>query len=96
MNEWALGVALIVGAAALALSAAFFLRTRLPGAVVTGVLAAAGVGLGAGALLVQDDPSAVDWWATLMGLAVLVPFHARVVLGPLGAAGGAGGAGSRA
>jgi hypothetical protein len=88
VDERAFGVALIAGASALALVVAFLLRTRLPGAVVTGVLAAAGVGLGAGALLVQDDPSPADWWATLIGLAVLVPFHARVMLGPLGRAGG--------
>ena len=88
MEEEVVGVALIVGSSALGLLTAFGLRTRLPGAVVTGILAAAGAGLGAGALLVQDGPSAADWWATLIGLAVLVPFHARVVLGPLGAGGG--------
>lgn len=88
MDEQVLGVTLIVGASAIALLVAFILRTRLPGPVVTGVLAAAGAGLGTGALLVQDDPSGADWWATLIGLAVLVPFHARVVLGPLGADGG--------
>ena len=88
MDEHVLGVALIVGASAVALLVAFLLRTRLPGAVVTGVLAAAGAGLGTGTLLVQDDPSGADWWATLIGLAVLVPFHARVMLGPLGRAGG--------
>jgi hypothetical protein len=88
MDEEAVGAALIAGSSALGLLTAFGLRTRLPGAVVTGILAAAGAGLGAGALLVQDGPSAADWWATLIGLAVLVPFHARVVLGPLGARGG--------
>jgi hypothetical protein len=96
MDEQVLGVALIVGSSALGLLTAFALRTRLPGAVVVALLAAAGAGLGAGALLAQDDPSAADWWATPIGLAVLVPFHARVVLGPLGAAGGAGGADGRA
>ena len=88
MDHEVVGVALIVGSSALGLLTAFALRTRLRGAVVVGLLAAAGAALGTGALLAQDDPSAADWWATLIGLAVLVPFHARVVLGPLGAAGG--------
>jgi hypothetical protein len=96
MDEQVLGVALIAGSSALGVLTAFALRTRLPEAVVVALLAAAGAGLGAGALLTQDDPSAADWWATLIGLAVLVPFHARVVLGPLGTAGGAGGADGRA
>jgi hypothetical protein len=88
VDEPVLGAVLIVGCSALGLLTAFVLRTRLRAVVVVGLLAAAGAGLGAGALLVQDDPSAADWWATVMGLAVLVPFHAWVVLGRLGASRG--------
>ncbi len=78
------GIGLIVAAAGLASLAAFLLRTRLPGRVVFGLLAASGAALGTGGLLVQHDVGAPDWVVTVASLAVLVPFHVRVVLGRLG------------
>jgi hypothetical protein len=78
------GVALVVAGSALGLAMAFGLRTRVPVAAVALALGVAGVAAGAGALLLQDDPSPADWAVTLVSLGVLVPFHVRVMLGPLG------------
>jgi hypothetical protein len=52
--------------------------------VVTGILVAAGAGIGWGAMLLQPDPSPGEFVAALAILAVLIPAHVRVVLGPFG------------
>jgi len=83
VNE-GLGVALIVGGAVVILAVAFLLRTRLPGRVVFALAAAAGVAIGAGALLVQSQVSPVEWAVTLAALALLGPAHVRIMFGPLG------------
>jgi hypothetical protein len=78
------GIALIVSGAGLGLLAGFVLRTRLPAPGVLVLLASAGMTLGAGALLVQQEASLVNWMVTLATMIVLSPLHARVMLGRLG------------
>ena len=74
----------IGGSAALALVTAFILRTRLPAAIVVVLLAAAGVGLAWGGMLLRDDPHPGEIAVAVVLLAVLAPAHVRIVLGPLG------------
>ena len=75
---------LVTGAAALALVAAFPLRTRLPSVAVAGLLTLAGLGVGWGGMLLQRDPSIGELIAAVAMLAFLFPAHARIVLGPFG------------
>lgn len=60
----------------------FWRRLRFPIALV--VLAACGVLLGTGGLLVQEDPGPGDWAIAPAVLAALTPLHARLVFGPPG------------
>ncbi|MBI4259629.1 MAG: hypothetical protein HY658_03590 [Actinobacteria bacterium] len=87
-HDWAvddaLGIGLVAGGAALGIALAFLLRARLPGPAVAVGLGAAGALIGAGGLLLQERAGPADWVVAVAGLAVLVPFHVRVVLGPLG------------
>lgn len=62
---------------------AFGLRTRWPAGVVAGALALCGAALSWGSLVVLDG-SAVEHAVLIPLMAFLVPFHVRVVLGPLG------------
>jgi hypothetical protein len=78
------GAWLVASFAAIALIAAFFLRTRVPSPVVTLALAASGAGLGWGAMLLQTEPSSAEFVAAVLILALLVPVHVRVVFGPFG------------
>jgi hypothetical protein len=78
------GLALIVAGSLLALLIAIGLWQRLPGPAALALLAAAGVIVGAGALLVQDDPGPGDWALTLLVLGLLTPLHGRLVFGPPG------------
>ena len=65
------------------LTVAFGLRTRWPAGVVAGALALCGAALSWGSLVALDGSTAEH--AVLIPLmAFLVPFHVRVVLGPLG------------
>jgi hypothetical protein len=75
---------LLAVSAAVALVTAFLLRRRLPTPVVAAVLALAGAGLGWGAMQVQLDPAVGEVVAAMVILAVLVPMHVRIVLGPFG------------
>ena len=77
---------LIVGSAALALIAAFAFRTRLPSWLVAELLSLAGVGIGAGGMLYQPSPSIGEFAAAVVALAILVPAHVRIVMGPFGPA----------
>lgn len=45
---------------------------------------AVGVAVGAGALLLQDDPGVADWVVTLGLLGSVTPLHARMLAGPAG------------
>lgn len=76
-----LGVGLICGASTLGLLVAFGPLRRLRSAVSTVVFGLAGVAVGAGALLVQDEASAAEWTITLVALGVLTPIHGRLVFG---------------
>jgi hypothetical protein len=75
------GLALIVAGSLLALLIAIGLWRRLPGPAALALLAAAGVIVGTGALLVQDDPGPGDWALTLLVLGLLTPLHGRLVFG---------------
>lgn len=77
-------VALVIVAAAVALTVASVGRRRLPAVAVASALAACGVGIGWGGMLLQPDPSAGEFVAAVVLLAVLVPAHVRIVLGPFG------------
>lgn len=79
-----MGIALVAVGSGLGLAATFRLRTRWPGWAVALTLAVAGIAGGSGALLVQRLVSPADWVVTVAALAALVPFHVRVMLGPLG------------
>ena len=80
------GVATIVGAGALGLLTVFVLWRRLPAAAAFAVIAACGVGVAVGGLLVQDDVGPASWVVAVVVLGVLTPVHARLVFGPPGRA----------
>jgi hypothetical protein len=81
----AVGIALIMAGSLVGLAAALVLRTRAPAPVETAVLAACGLAVGTGALLVQDhDVSRTNWVLTLVLTPVLIPAHVRIVLGRFG------------
>jgi hypothetical protein len=82
-----LGVSLAIAGAVAALVVALFLRTALSSGLVAVLLAISGIILGAGSLLVQERADTADWFVTLSLLALLVPAHVRIVLGPFGARG---------
>jgi hypothetical protein len=82
------GIALIVSGAVVAVPTAFLLRTRAPAALVATILAACGLALGAGALLVQDHVSTTNWVLTCVLVTFLVPAHVRIALGRFGPARG--------
>lgn len=78
------GAWLVAGSALLAVGTALFLRPRAPAWLVLTLLMAAGAGIGWGGMLLRPDPSAGEFVAAVLGLAVLVPAHVRVVIGPFG------------
>lgn len=75
------GVALIVVGGVLGLLTALVAWPILPAAMGIAAAAVAGMLVGAGGLLVQDEASPAEWVVTLAALAVLAPLHARLVLG---------------
>ena len=77
-----LGVGLITAGTLLGLLVVFGAWDRLPSRVSLPLLAACGVAVGSGALLVQDEVSGAEWALTLVALGVLTPLHARLVFGP--------------
>lgn len=77
-------VLLVLAAAAVAVVAAFALRARAPGWLVAAILAAAGAGLAWGGMLLRPRPSTGEVLLAVTLLAVLLPAHVRIVLGPLG------------
>jgi hypothetical protein len=81
-----LGVLVLTGSASLVAATAIEFRRRLPGDQVDRLFAAAGAGLGVGALLVQHDVGPVEWVAVPVALGALFPLHARLLFagdGPL-------------
>ncbi len=78
------GIALITSGTLLALLVVFGAWRRLPAAAALAILAGCGMLVGAGALLVQEEVTAIEWALTLVGFAVFAPVHARLVFGPAG------------
>jgi len=78
------GLTLIAVAAGAGLYGAFVLWERLPPRLAVAVEAAAGGGIAAGALLVQEHGGPGDWVVAVGALAVLVPVQCRVLFGPPG------------
>ena len=74
----------IVVAGVFVAAAAVLLRGRLPGPAVALLLAVSGAAVGWGGMLLQPDPSPAEVAVTIGALALLVPTHVRVVLGPFG------------
>jgi hypothetical protein len=75
---------LVTVSAAVALATALLLRRRIPPVAVAVILALAGAGIGWGGMLLQRDPSPGEFIVAVGILAVLIPAHVRVVLGPFG------------
>jgi hypothetical protein len=73
------GVLMLSGSAGLVAATAVEFRRRLPGDQVDRLFAAAGAGLGLGALLVQHDVGPVEWVAVPVALGALFPLHARLL-----------------
>jgi len=75
-----IGVSLVVVAGALGLLLLARWR-RLPARTASICAVAVGAAVGAGALLLQDDPGAADWVVTLGLLGSFSPLHARMLVG---------------
>ena len=75
------GIALIVGGGVVGLLGAFVLWPRADHRVAASVVAASGVAVGAGALLIQERVGSAEWIVTLVVLGALAPLHATLVLG---------------
>jgi hypothetical protein len=81
------GIALVAAGAAIAVVAGTVLRTKLPAPVVLALLVLGSLVVGAGALLLlEEQPDVTNVVVTLLTMAVVGPFHVRVVFGPLGKA----------
>jgi hypothetical protein len=80
----AIGVGFVLLGAIVGVAVSFVLRTRAPAPAVAVLLVGAGASIGVGGMLLQPDPSAFESMFTVAALAVLVPFHVRVVFGPFG------------
>jgi hypothetical protein len=76
-------IVLLLAAGAVGVFTATVLKPRVPSPVAMTLLAVVGGCLGAGALLVQDEPvNAVNWAATLLLGALFLPAHVWVAFGP--------------
>jgi len=78
------GLTLISAATGAGLYGAFVLWPRSSPRSAIAVLAAAGAGLAAGALLVQDHAGAGEWVLAVGAFAALAPMQCRVLFGPPG------------
>jgi len=78
------GVATIAVASACGLVIVFFLWRRLTPVTALALMAACGMAIGAGGLLVQEDVGPASWAVALVVLGLLTPVHARLVFGPPG------------
>lgn len=75
------GVALIVVGACLLTVTGLVLWPRVPVPAGLGLAAAAGLAIGAGALLVQEGASPADWVVTLAVTGSVAPLHGRLLFG---------------
>lgn len=78
------GIATIAVASGCGLVIVFFLWRRLPPVTALALMAACGMAIGAGGLLVQEDVGPASWAVALIVLGVLTPVHARLVFGEPG------------
>ena len=78
------GVATIVVASDCGLVIVFFLWRRLRRVMALALMAACGMAIGAGGLLVQEDVGPASWAVALVVLGVVTPVHARLVFGEPG------------
>jgi hypothetical protein len=83
----AAGIILIGAASAIGALVVFGLWRRLSVGLAFGSMAACGMGIAAGGLLVQEHVGAASWVVGLGALAVLTPLHMRLVFGPPGRTG---------
>jgi hypothetical protein len=74
----------VVAGVAVAAATGFWLRTRVPASLVAALLAGGGAAIGWGGMLLQSEPPVSQIVFAVVTLAVLVPFHIRVVVGPFG------------
>ncbi|HZA26471.1 MAG TPA: archease [Actinomycetota bacterium] len=79
-----LGVWVVILSAIVGSATAFVLRTRIAGWAVAALLAGSGAALGWGGMLLRADPEAREIAVGVAAMAVLVPVHVRIVLGPFG------------
>ena len=80
-----IGVGVVVSAGALGLVVLARWR-RLPERAAPILASVLGAAVGAGALLLQNDPEAIDWMVTLGVLAAFTPLHVRMLVGRSGQA----------
>jgi hypothetical protein len=77
------GIVLLLAAGAVGVFTAAVLKPRVPPPLAMALLAVVGACLGAGGLLVQDEPvNALNWAATLLLCALFLPVHVWVAFGP--------------
>lgn len=81
------GVWIVVVSALVGTVTAFVLRTRAPGWTVAALLVVSGAALGWGGMLLRADPEVGEIAVGAAAMAVLVPVHVRIVLGPFGRGG---------
>lgn len=79
-----MALGLIVGGTVLGLIVVLTLWHRLPRWVALAAVSLIGAVIGAGALLLQQDPGPADWVATLGILLAFAPVHCRFVFGDPG------------
>jgi hypothetical protein len=78
-GAWVVLLSAVLGAVA-----AFVLRTRAPAWAVAILLAGTGAVLAWGGMLLRPDPGTGEVVIGVAAMAVLVPLHVRIVLGPFG------------
>ena len=75
------GIALVVSGSLLGLLIVLGAWRRLPPVVAFALMAWCGSLVGAGALLMQEGASRLEWALTFGVLGILTPVHARLVFG---------------
>ena len=78
------GLALVIGAGAVAVLTVFVLRSRAPAALSISLMTAASAALAYGGMLLRQDPSTAEVALAVAAMAILGPAHVRIVLGPYG------------
>jgi hypothetical protein len=79
-------VGLVAVGTAVGLFVGLVLWHRIPPWVAYGAVSVLGAAMGAGALLLQDDPGAADWFVVLGVTLALTPVYCRFLFGHPGRA----------